>query len=408
MPSPNSPAITHQHLCIAAAQCFCAGGLYGWSALVPLIENTFAGSTAEAGRVFSIAIVSFTTAVLLLPRLPEGVRSLAANGLLGIAGVVSLLLATAAAAYWQFLIFFSVGFGFVSGALYINVLTMAANTTRARWFTPLMVAMFGFGGVVFGPLWRQLLAHGWEAKSLLPLAFLLFFSSVMAMYADKRTLAARLNSRLHWRPFWRPFWRNRVPVTTSVMQTRYDGRFVLIWAIFATGSSAGLMVLGLASKIIEHAGGSVNVASAGIAGIALGNTLGRLSVSAQLCVMSSTQVALLATMTIGAGLMLVSVSALGVSTAIGLSLVALGYGIMASAIPVMVQQQFGAANFSRFFSIAFTAWGLAGLTAPWLAGVLFDASGSFSSSIQLALAATALCGLLLVCFAVTDRRIDAP
>ena len=370
---------------------------------MPVIENTFAGSTAEAGRVFSIAIVSFTAAVLLIPRLPEGARSQFANGLMGIAGVVSLLLATAAGAYWQFLIFFSVGFGFVSGALYINVLTIAAHTTRARWFTPMMVAMFGFGGVVFGPLWRQMVAHGWEAKALLPLAVLLFFSSVMAMYADKRTVASLLNLLLHWRPFR----RSHETLHTNELQTRYDGRFVLIWAIFATGSTAGLMVLGLASKIIEHAGGSVNVASAGIAGIALGNTMGRLSVSAQLCIMNSTQVALLATLTIGAGLIFVSISALGVSIAIGLSLVALGYGIMASAIPVMVQRQFGAANFSKFFSIAFTAWGLAGLTAPWLAGVLFDASGSFSSSIQLALAATVLSGMLLVWFAATDR-IDAP
>ena len=163
------------------------------------------------------------------------------------------------------------------------------------------------------------------------------------------------------------------------------------------------MVLGLASKIIEQAGGSLTVASAGLAGVALGNTLGRLSVSAQLCFISATQAAFLATLTIGGGLLLVLFSTVAASTAIGLSLVALGYGIMASAIPVMVQRQFGAANFSRIFSIIFTAWGLAGLASPWLAGVLFDISGSFSIAILLAFAVTILCGLLLGCFAATDR-----
>ena len=163
------------------------------------------------------------------------------------------------------------------------------------------------------------------------------------------------------------------------------------------------MVLGLASKIIEQAGGTVTVASAGLAGVALGNTLGRLSVGAQLCFISSTQTAFLATLTIGSGLLVVLFSDVAASTAIGLSLVALGYGIMASAVPVMVQRQFGATNFSRIFSITFTAWGLAGLISPWLAGVLFDISGSFSAAIQLAFAVTILCGLLLSCFAATER-----
>jgi len=33
---------------LAAALCFCAGGLYGWSALVPVVEGTFGGSTEQA------------------------------------------------------------------------------------------------------------------------------------------------------------------------------------------------------------------------------------------------------------------------------------------------------------------------------------------------------------------------
>lgn len=401
MPSQHLPVITPGYLTIAAALCFCAGGLYGWSALVPVIENTFAGSTAQAGRVFSIAIVSFTAAVLLIPRLTDAARSLYASGMIGIAGVFCLLLASIAGSYWQFLVCFSVGFGFVSGALYINVLTMVATTQRARWLTPVMVAMFGFGGVVFGPLWRQMAAHGWEAKSLLPLAVLLLISSVVAMHADKQSNALCLNSLSPWRFLQSQAQRRK----TNEPQARYDKPFFLIWAIFATGSTAGLMVLGLASKIIEHSGGSVNIASAGIAGIALGNTMGRLSVSAQLCFMGVTSVALLATLAGGAGILIVLASVTGGSTAFGLSLVALGYGVTASVIPVMVQRQFGAANFSRVYSIIFTAWGMAGLASPWLAGILFDASGNFSSALQLALATTTLSGLLLLWFAALDSTL---
>ena len=387
------------HLFAAASLCFCAGGLYGWSALVPVIENVFDGTTAHAGRIFSLAIVAFTLAVLTIPRLSGHVQSLFATGLIGIGGTVFLLLASFTAHYWLFLIYFSAGFGFVSGALYINVLSMAAASDRSKWLTPVMVAVFGLGGVVFGPLWRQLVAQEWGTLAILPLAGLMFVSSLGTLLICKHPVTARLSSMRATR-------QSDSSDNTANSRKRQSGdsfRLALIWGIFATGSTAGLMVLGLATKIIEHAGGSVTLASSGIAGIAFGNTLGRLSVSAQLYFTGATSVALLATLAIAGGLLLVLTSATAMTIAAGLSIVAFGYGIMASTIPVIVQRQFGPSNFSSYYSIVFTAWGLAGLTSPWLAGVLFDASGSFSSSIQLALIATVLCSILLFGFAQVSR-----
>lgn len=364
---------------------------------MPLIENLFDGSTAAAGRVFSLAIVSFTVAVLIIPRLAQFSQSLFFTGLMGIVGAGFLLLASFAKQYWLFVLCFSAGFGFASGALYINVLSMAAASAQARWLTPVMVALFGLGGVVFGPLWRQLVANDWGTQSLLPLAGLLLLGAIGASYIDRGLMSATFNWKSN-RPAYHAH-AARQPLIGSF-------RLLLIWGIFASGSMAGLMVLGLASKIIEHAGGSVIVASAGIAGIAFGNTVGRLSVSLQLLVIRSTSVAFFAIVVVIAGLLIVMKSPNAQTIAFGLVLVAFGYGIIASAIPVIVQQEFGAANFSSHFSVIFTAWGLAGLTSPWLAGVLFDAAGSFSPAIQLALLATIFCSILLIWFVLTDRKAD--
>ena len=393
------PVIPSIHLYAAALLCFCAGGLYGWSALVPVIETAFNGSTAQAGRVFSLAIVSFTLAVLTIGRLSAIVRSLFGTAMIGIVGALFLLLASFAQHYWLFLGFFSAGFGFVSGALYINVLSMAAASARSRWLTPLMVAVFGLGGVVFGPLWRQLVAHDWGMHALLPLAGLMLISSIAALYVDQRLMPTKLDTT----GVSRRSSRSDNASQSLPQQSGDTFRLALIWGIFATGSTAGLMVLGLASKIIEHAGGSVSVASTGIAGVAFGNTIGRLSVGAQLFFLHSTRIALLATIVVASGLLLVLSSAGTAMTVIGLSLVAFGYGIMASVVPVIVQHQFGSSNFSRYYSITFTAWGLAGLVSPWLAGVLYDISGNFSSAIQLALLITVCCSVLLIGFAMTDK-----
>ena len=366
---------------------------------MPVIEHTFNGTTAQAGQVFSIAIGSFTAAVLVIPRLAPVAQSLFVSGAIGLVGAGCLSIASFATHYWQFLGFFSIGFGFVSGALYINVLTLASVTDHARWLTPVMVAAFGLGGVVFGPLWRQLAALDWGLQSILPLACLIVLCSVWALVVDRRA-STMLSLSLFKR---RSTSQRTVKIHSDAPPSGDRRRVLLLWCIFATGSMAGLMVLGLASKIIEHAGGTVKTASVGIAGIALGNTLGRLSVSVQLFFIGSTMVALLATLIIATGLVIVSTEAGAGSIASGLTLVALGYGIMASAIPVIVQRQFGTVNFSNRYSVIFTAWGLAGLASPWMAGVLFDRSGSFSSAVSVAMGITMLCTCLLVGLAITDR-----
>jgi hypothetical protein len=49
---------------------------------------------------------------------------------------------------------------------------------------------------------------------------------------------------------------------------------------------------------------------------------------------------------------------------------------------------FPAAQFARRFSVIFTAWGVAGLLSPWIAGAIFDDTGSFGGAIMVALIAT--------------------
>jgi hypothetical protein len=47
------------------------------------------------------------------------------------------------------------------------------------------------------------------------------------------------------------------------------------------------------------------------------------------------------------------------------------------------------------YGLVFTAWGLAGLGAPWLAGVLFDAGGGYGPALIIA-AGAALASALAV------------
>ena len=77
------------------------------------------------------------------------------------------------------------------------------------------------------------------------------------------------------------------------------------------------------------------------------------------------------------------------------SVVGFAYGAIIAVYPAAVTAHYGAARSARVYGRVFTAWGLAGLAGPWLAGALYDLSGTYSVALGLA----ALAGVVSACFA---------
>lgn len=364
--------------------CFCAGALYGWSALIAPLQARFGVSTAQTGLVFSCAIVSFTLAVIATPLLPHNTAAPRTVAVFGAIGALSLWGAMHATSFLTFLTLFSGGFGAASGGVYIAALGVAGAMAKHTVATPAMVAAFGLGGAIFGPLWRQLDAQGWGMAALWPLVVLLGATSLIAAVVP----APRHSN-------------DEPPVDAQALELNNNGSLHLIWLIFAFGSFSGLMVLGLGTKMMDAAGADARLASLGLAGIALGNTGGRLSVAGLRARFRIDRILFLAT-----GLTLVGLAmALGqfspTLVSIGLFLVAAGYGLVASCIPVLTRETFGSTAFQKQFALIFTAWGLAGFAAPWIGAALFDLSDSFTPPLLCALVVTLLfCG-----FAMRLRRI---
>ena len=371
----------------AALCCFCAGSLYGWSALIPIIERTLTKSTGQAGLIFSFAIVSFTIAVFTIPRLPPSLQQLSGCTVFGILGAICLSIASQSTSYLMFVIFFSAGFGAASGAIYINALSIASKSKHPKISAPIVIASFGLGGAVFGPIWRLLAAQGWDLSALLPASAALACSAFLTIGANHQSFTAPAGKN------------SSEPVSTKTVPLSSHSKHLvaMICLTFGLGSMAGLMVLGLASKIIDVAQGSVLLSTIAIVGVSVGNTSGRLSVSIITLRYTAIQSVIGATVVISVGLIFIAMTTSGNASSLmvisGLTVVALGYGIIASAVPTLVRTVFEEARFSKVFSIVFLAWGLAGLTAPWIAGIIFDHAGSFQPAIIGALLLT-LCALL--------------
>ena len=177
-------------------------------------------------------------------------------------------------------------------------------------------------------------------------------------------------------------------VSSNSSALRRRGVFLLLWLSFALGSAGGLMVLGLAGKMTDSVGAGTSLTSIAVAGVALGNTLGRLSVGGFNYAFKPVNTALLAVSIAATGLITTYMAVSPSLVVVGLIIVASGYGAVASTIPALVGAIYGKDNFARVFSYVFSAWGVAGLIAPWLAGAIHDRTGGFQMAILLALLAT--------------------
>ena len=63
---------------------------------------------------------------------------------------------------------------------------------------------------------------------------------------------------------------------------------------------------------------------------------------------------------------------------LGLGIVGLTYGATIATFPAAIANLFGVARGIRIYGLVFTAWGVAGLIAPWIAGILFERSNNYT------------------------------
>ncbi|MEM7294798.1 MAG: YbfB/YjiJ family MFS transporter, partial [Pseudomonadota bacterium] len=69
--------------------------------------------------------------------------------------------------------------------------------------------------------------------------------------------------------------------------------------------------------------------------------------------------------------------------------------------PIAVLRTVGPDHSAQEYGRVFTAWGLAGLLGPWLAGLLFEHNGTYTVAIMVAAGSSALS--LIVALALRSR-----
>ena len=378
------------------------GSLYAWSVFVAPLEAEFGWTRTQTSWVFTIAIVTFALSFVMAGRIQDrrGPRICAVIGatLVGLGFILASFTST--------LPFLYVAFGFVVGAG--NGFGYATPIpVGSKWFPDkrglvvgLMVAGYGGGSAIFGPVATALISeYGWRPTFRI-LGVVLFSMCMLGTLLLKNPPAGYRPAG--WSPATAPTERTLRDIPTREMLRMPT--FYFLWVAFCLGTTAGLMTISQLVPFAQSAGMGAAAAAFAITVGALGSTSGRI-VSGWL----SDVVGRLTTLRIMILVSAVAMPALfvwreqAILFYIFVAIIYWCFGTQLSVFATTAADFFGTRYLGLNYGLLFTAYGVAGLLGPIIAGRVFDAFDDYGVAFFIA-AGLSIVALISIGFARPPRR----
>ena len=348
----------------AALLCAVLGSIHAFSVFLDPLQQAFGLSRATVSLTYSFGLLAITLAVLLGPRfysITTPARLFAIVGLLGAFGAVLAGIAGGIAGIW---VGYSLCFGIANGMGYGFALQYSAraNPLRPGLAMGTVTAAYALGAALAPLLFVKALAAGGFGAAMTVLAAALLLAAGGAAMAVARSGIP---------------YGERTEATTITLPPA--PAIIRIWLAYGTGVAAGLMAIGHAAGFAALAGIAPWLAPAVLA---LCNMAGSLT-GGYLADRFSAPVVLSALPVLSiAGLL--TLAQAPVLTLLALGILGFAYGGTIAAYPAVIARRFPGAAGPVVYGRVFTAWGLAGLLAPWIAGLLYDQNQSYLSALWIA------------------------
>lgn len=343
------------------------GTVHGFSVLIEPLEDLFELGRTATSLFYSLSLVCLTIAVLFSPRLLHRWSPLTNSLITCSIGALGCGIAALADTPIVFAVGYGVLFGSANGLGYALALQLAAQAypNRRGLTIGTVTALYGLGASFFAICTGLASNDDKVGGAMVTLSVLL-------------GLVLLVNALL----------LNRARTTHEVTPSEQMGRRTLglqirLWIGYLTTCIAGLMVLGHAATILMHAGGTrqdatrvvflvgATTAAGGLAAGWLNDRVGRRVLMIALPIFSAIT---LVSMTQVTGQLMIL--ALGMTGAV--------YGATITIFPSSISRIFGLHGGVIVYGRIMTAWGLAGLVGPALAGMTYDITGSYSPALYIA------------------------
>lgn len=367
-------------LAIAAAMLLnvSLGSLHAFSMFLEPLERSFGATRAEVSLLYSLATACLTLSLLGGHHLHRRVQPAALAGLVGLVAAIGMAVAGAGASLPVVAFGYSVLFGTANGIGYGFSLYVAqqAQPQRKGAGVGAVTAAYAFGVVIFAELFAALTHLGGAGLAMLVMAGILLCAGIGAA-------GLLVLSRIGEMP----------PDRRHLRAGAADGRgwlILVLWTGYGLAAAAGLMALGHAAAIVAAKGARTELLAAGTMLIGVGNGIGGFAAGWLADRWTGRRLLIVFTILSAAMLVLLAYAAEPNVAIIALTAVGFAYGGIIAIYPIAVARYYPPDEAAKVFGWVFTAWGVAGVSAPWMAGMLFDVSGSYALALSLAAAAALL------------------
>src|SRR6266849_347024 len=350
------------------------GTLYAWSVFVAPLEKEFGWKRAETSNVFTIAVVVFALSFIVAGRLQDKFGPFWVS----LTGGVLVSLGFFLCAYTHSLNYLYACFGAIGG-LGNGFGYATPIPVMAKWFPDkrglavgLAVAGYGGGSAIFGPLANLKLipAYGVHTTFMILGVIFLFMTVIGALLLQ--------NPPPGYRPSgWAPAPASKAAATTYALspgEVLRTPAVYFMWIAYALGTSAGLMVISQLVPFAKSMGiPSAALATMGLVVGAIGNASGR--------ILSGWMSDALGRLNVLRLMIAISMVAMPILYKVGSDVAPLYvmvfivywcYGTQLSVNASTTSDFWGTKNAGLNYGLLFTAWGVAGIIGPRVAGVLFD------------------------------------
>jgi len=362
------------------------GSLYTWSIFSANLTKTLGWTASQVSTPFATAIAMFALVMLVGGKLQDSLGPRVVATIAGLCTAAGMFLCSAVPTEMGVIL----GFGVLNGAG-IGLGYSAAAPAAVKWFKPeqkglivgLVVTGFGLAPLYAAPLAKYLIAEYGLFATFKMLA--IFFGGVIVVAAQFMSVPKTPKIAV-------------VDENTTVAPTVADSpetgeynwkqmiktpQFAFLWLMFLAGSMTGLMLIGHIGKIANLQLTDTFSITLLVQAFSIANALGRPGAG-----FISDKIGRARTMTIlyllqgGVLLMFSGFDTFGM-VLIGAVVITFSYGAMLAVYPSAVADFFGTKNMGFNYAILFTAWGVAGMTGPKLAGYLLDTTGGYATTFMI-------------------------
>lgn len=365
---PSGPSAGIQTLAAASILSAVLGSVHAFSVFLAPLETSFGASRAAISLTYSLALVSLTLAVLLGHRLYARWRASTFVIWVSVIAATGATIAAYAPSLTIVWIGYGVLFGGANGLGYGFGLQIAAQASKGHegLAMGIVTAAYALGAAVSPPLFAFALQSGGYQPAMIGLA-----ATLIVMGGVSAAMLTASRAQFQGRPAEA---RSSLPPLSDLS---------LIWLGYGTAVAGGLMLIGHAAGVVRSAGATTPDWAAPVI-IAVCNLTGSLVAGRLLDRTPQARLLVGLPLVSTAALLILSASQGEITLILGLGVVGFAYGGVIAAYPAAIAKLYGLHDSPRIYGMVFTAWGTAGLAAPWLAGQLYDWNGTYQTALTTA------------------------